>query len=88
MKKIQIIVLLSVRVIHLEQRLTVLDGELHHHRACPEHIAVHRDVVAEDLGPGRGSPSSLAAHLASRDAPSPSPASTDSPPDSRRSPDI
>ena len=50
MKKIQIIVLLSVRVIHLKQRLTVLDGELRHHRARPDHIAVHRDVVAEDLG--------------------------------------
>jgi len=51
MKSIQIILLLSVRVFHLEQRLTVLDGELRHHRAHPEHIAVvRRDVVAEDLG--------------------------------------
>jgi hypothetical protein len=38
-----------ILVIHLEQRLTVLGGELRQHRAHPEHIAVH-DVVAEDLG--------------------------------------
>ena len=29
---------------------TVLEGELRNHRARPEHIAMHRDVVAEDLG--------------------------------------
>ncbi len=39
-----------ILVLHLEKRLTVLDGELRNHRARPEHIAVHRDVVAEDLG--------------------------------------
>jgi hypothetical protein len=41
---------LLICVFLLEKRLTVLDGELRHHRACPEHIAVHCDVVAEDLG--------------------------------------
>ena len=42
--------MLSVRVLHLEKRLAVLDGELRHHRARPEHIAMHCDAVAEDLG--------------------------------------
>ncbi len=39
-----------VCVFHLKKRLTILDAELHHHRARPEHIAVHCNVVAEDLG--------------------------------------
>jgi len=41
-----------ILVLYLEKRLAVLDGELRHHRhrARPEHIAMHRDVVAEDLG--------------------------------------
>jgi hypothetical protein len=32
-----------------KKRLPVLDGELRHHRARPEHIALQRDVVAKDL---------------------------------------
>ncbi len=43
-------ILLLVLVLHLKKRLPILDGELRHHRARPEHIVVHRDVVAEDLG--------------------------------------
>ena len=42
--------MLLICVFHLKKRLTVLDGELRHHHARPEHIAVHCDVVAEDLG--------------------------------------
>ncbi len=42
--------MLLIPVLHLEKRLPVLDGELRHHRARPEHIAVPSDVVAEDLG--------------------------------------
>ncbi len=42
--------ILLILVFHLEKRLTALYGELRHHRASPEHIAVHCDVVAEDLG--------------------------------------
>ncbi len=44
------ILALLVLVSDLEQRLTVLDGELRHHRTRPEHITMHCDVVAEDLG--------------------------------------
>ena len=44
------ILIYVVCVFHLRKRLTILDGELRHHRARPEHIAVHCDVVAEDLG--------------------------------------
>jgi len=43
-------ILLLILVLHLEQRLTIFDGELRHHRTRPEHIAVRHDVVAEDLG--------------------------------------
>ena len=43
-------ILLLILVLHLEKWLTVLDSELRHHRTRPEHIAVHRDVVAEELG--------------------------------------
>ncbi len=39
-----------ILVLYLEKRLAILDGELCNHRAHPEHIAVHRDAVAEDLG--------------------------------------
>jgi hypothetical protein len=39
-----------ILILHLEKRLAVLDGELRNHRACPKHIAVHCDAVAEDLG--------------------------------------
>jgi hypothetical protein len=38
-----------ILVLHFEQWLTILDGELHHHRARPENIAVPHDVVAVDL---------------------------------------
>jgi hypothetical protein len=41
--------LLSLRI-PPQKRLTVLDDQLRHHRARPEHIAVHCDVMAEDLG--------------------------------------
>jgi hypothetical protein len=45
------ILALLVPIFHLKQRLPVLDdGELRHHRTRPEHVAVHHDVVAEDLG--------------------------------------
>ena len=39
-----------ILVLHLKQPLTVLNGELGDDRACPEHITVKRNVVAEDLG--------------------------------------
>ena len=39
-------------VLHLKKWLTVCYGELHRHRARMEHIAVHCNVVAEDLGVG------------------------------------
>ena len=46
--------LLVLLVLHLKKLLitTVLDSELRQrqHRARPNHIAVHCDVVAEDLG--------------------------------------
>ena len=42
--------MLLICVFHLKKRLAVIDGELRHHRARPEHIAVHCDVVAENLG--------------------------------------
>ena len=41
---------IAIRVLHLEKRLAVLNGEPRHHRSRPEHITVPRDVVAEDLG--------------------------------------
>ena len=50
MKYFQIILLLLVLVFNLEKRLTILGGELRHHRARPEHIAVRHYVVAVDLG--------------------------------------
>ena len=43
-------ILSLILVLYLEKRLAVLDGELCHHRARPEHIAMYHDVVAEDLG--------------------------------------
>ncbi len=42
--------MLLVLVSDLEQRLTVIDGELRHHSIRTEHIAMLCDVVAEDLG--------------------------------------
>ncbi len=42
--------LFLVFILHREERLTVLDGELCDHRACPKYIPVAPDVVAEDLG--------------------------------------
>ncbi len=45
-----VFLLLLICVFHLKKRLTMLNGELRHHRTRPEHIAVHCDVAAEDLG--------------------------------------
>ncbi len=39
-----------IPVLHLEKWLAILNGELHQHCAHPGHIAMHWDVVAEDLG--------------------------------------
>jgi hypothetical protein len=39
-----------ISVLHHEERLTMLDGELSDHRACPKNIPVAPDVVVEDLG--------------------------------------
>jgi hypothetical protein len=39
-----------ISVLHCEERLTMLDGELSDHRAHPKNIPVALDVVAEDLG--------------------------------------
>ncbi len=50
MKQVCIILIYLVCVLNLKKRLTVFDGELRHHRACPEHIAVNCDVMAKDLG--------------------------------------
>jgi hypothetical protein len=50
MKQVCIILIYLVCVFHLKKRLTVLDGQLRHHCARPEHIAVHCDVMVEDLG--------------------------------------
>ena len=46
------VILFLILVLHPEKRLTVRYGygELHHHRTRPEHIAMHCDVIAEDLG--------------------------------------
>ena len=41
--------LFLVFILHREERLTVLYGELCDHRACPKYISVAPDVVAEDL---------------------------------------
>ena len=41
--------ILLILIFLLKKRLTVLHGELCHHHACPEHIAVPGDVVAEIL---------------------------------------
>ena len=82
MKLILCITLVLILVLHFEQRLTILDGELCHHRTRPENIAVPHDVVAVDLGED---PPILAARLASCDAPSPSPASPTSPPEFQHS---
>ena len=50
MKLILCITLVLILVLHFEQRLTILDGELRHHRTRPENIAMPHDVVAVDLG--------------------------------------
>jgi hypothetical protein len=39
-----------ISILHHEERLTMLDGELSDHRACPKNIPVAPDVVVEDLG--------------------------------------
>ncbi len=39
-----------ISLLHREERLTMLDGELSDHRARPKNIPVVPDVVAEDLG--------------------------------------
>ncbi len=39
-----------ISVLHHEERLTMLDGELINHRARPKNIPMASDVVAEDLG--------------------------------------
>ncbi len=39
-----------VLAFYLKKQLTILDGELHHHQARSEHIAMKWDVAAEDLG--------------------------------------
>jgi hypothetical protein len=39
-----------ISVLHREERLTMLDGELSDHRARPKNIPVAPDVMAEDLG--------------------------------------
>ena len=48
-------ILLPILVLHLKPQTAILDGVLCYcvtspPPTCPEHIAVHRDVVAEDLG--------------------------------------
>jgi hypothetical protein len=48
--KLLCIILVLILVFYLEQRLTILDGELRHHCACPENIAVPHYVVLVDLG--------------------------------------
>jgi hypothetical protein len=50
MKLILCITLVLIPVLHFEQRLTTLDGELRHHRTRPEDITVPHDVMAVDLG--------------------------------------
>ncbi len=64
-----ILFLYLILVLHLEKRLTILDGELCHHRTCLEHIAVPHDVVVVDLG--EDPPIFFATYSASHDAPSP-----------------
>jgi hypothetical protein len=44
------IILVLILVLNFKQRLTILDGELYHHRTCLEIIAMLHDVVAVDLG--------------------------------------
>jgi hypothetical protein len=39
-----------ISLLHRKERLTMLNGELSDHRACPKTIPVAPDVVAEDLG--------------------------------------
>ena len=39
-----------ISVLHHEERLTMLDGELSDHRTRLKNIPVAPDVVAEDLG--------------------------------------
>jgi hypothetical protein len=43
-------ILLLILILHLKKWLTILDGELHHHRARPENIAVPHNAVSVDLG--------------------------------------
>jgi hypothetical protein len=39
-----------ISILHREERLTMLDGELSDHHAHPKNIPVAPDVVVEDLG--------------------------------------
>ncbi len=79
-------ILLIILIPHLEKRLTILNhGELRHHRARPENIAVLHDIMPVDLQ--EDPPIFLTTRLASRDAPSPSSALPTSPPDCPRSGD-
>ncbi len=48
--KLLCIILVLILVFYLEQWLTILDGELRHHHACPENIAVLHYVMLVDLG--------------------------------------
>jgi hypothetical protein len=48
--KLHFFILLLILVFYLKQRLTILDGELHHHDTRPENIAVPLHVVLVDLG--------------------------------------
>jgi hypothetical protein len=46
-----LLVEIAVVVISLEEALAVVhDGDLRHHRACPERGPMEGDAVAEDLG--------------------------------------
>ncbi len=48
--KLLCVILVLILVFYLEQWLTILDGELRHHRARPENIAVLHYVMLVDLG--------------------------------------
>jgi hypothetical protein len=43
-------ILLLILILHLKKRLTILDGVLRYHHACPENIAVPHNVMPVDLG--------------------------------------
>ncbi len=47
--KLLCIILVLILIFYLKQRLTILNGELHHHCARPENIAVPHYVVSVDL---------------------------------------